>query len=56
MKISLVKTAVRIGEFLLYPEHPRNKIKVNYDQNVSDELLKDESGRVYIIFRNKVGK
>ena len=48
MKISLVKTAVRIGEFLLYPEHPRNKIKVNYDQNVSDELLKDESGRVYL--------
>ena len=48
MKINLVKTAVRIGEFMLYPEHPRNKIKVNYDQNVSDELLKDESGRVYL--------
>ena len=48
MNINKVKTAIKIGDFVLYPEHRRNKIRTIYNPNLSDKVLKNESGRVYL--------
>jgi hypothetical protein len=56
MNIQLVKTAFKVGFLVLKDDSSQNKIKVIWDEQVSSELLKDESGRVYLIVVNNIIK
>lgn len=47
MKIKDVKTAIKIGDFLLKENH-RNKIDINYLPKISNKVLTDETPRVYL--------
>lgn len=49
MKIDLVKTATKVANIVSRNDDSDNKIKVNWSSDVSDKILKDESGRVYLI-------
>ena len=47
MKIEEVKTARKLGDFVLKQNH-RNKIDINYLDDISKEVLNDEIPRVYL--------
>lgn len=49
MNISTVKTAIKIGDFILNPnEKSPNHIKVQYSKNIEKDFLKNNAGRVYL--------
>jgi hypothetical protein len=48
MHINKVKTAIKVGEFVLYPEHPRNKIRTIFNTQIDQKILTNEAGRVYL--------
>ena len=55
MKISQVKTAVKIADFVLKHNH-RNKIDISYLSNISKADLSDDTPRVYLFVVNGVIK
>lgn len=55
MKISEVKTATKIGNFILKENH-RNKIDLKYLSNLSKGFLEDDSARIYLIVRDGIIK
>ena len=57
MNIELVKTATKIGDFVLNNDNSSpNHIKVQYSPNVSRNLLSDNKGRVYLFVVDKIIK
>lgn len=52
MNISKVKTAIKIGDFVLLPPGGKNKIGINYLPDISKEVLTDESARIYIFVQD----
>ena len=53
MNIKKVTTSIKIGNFILHPnKDSRNYIKVDYDQNLSNSMKLDNSGRVYLFVVN----
>ena len=48
MNIKQVKTAIKIGDFVLKQNH-RNKIDIKYLPNISNKVLTDETPRVYLL-------
>lgn len=55
MKIKNVKTAIKIGDFILKHNH-RNKIDIRYLPNISKEILLDECARIYIFVQDGIIK
>ena len=53
MNISKVKTAIKVADVIKRNDTSKNKIKMSWCTNVNKEVLKDDSGRVYIITSNK---
>jgi hypothetical protein len=51
MNISEVRTAIKIGEFILRRNHA-NKIDVVYLPGVNDKILKDDAARVYLFVQD----
>jgi len=56
MNISSVKTAIKVADVVKRNDESNNKIKMNWNEEVPNEVLKDESGRVYIITSNGIIK
>lgn len=52
MNISDVKTAIKVANVVKRDDKSHNKIKMVWSHNVPKEILKDDSGRVYIITSN----
>ena len=53
MHINKVKTAIKVGDFILHPnKNSRNYIKVDYASNLSNKIKLDNSGRVYLLVVN----
>ncbi|MEM4719676.1 MAG: hypothetical protein QXG18_02330 [Candidatus Pacearchaeota archaeon] len=55
MDIKEVKTAVKVGEFVLKTNHP-NKIDIKYLSTLSQKDLKDDTPRVYLFVVDSVIK
>lgn len=55
MNIKEVKTAIKIGEFILRQNH-RNKIDIKYLSSLDDKLLIDNSARIYLIVQDGIIK
>ena len=55
MNIKEVKTAIKIGDFVLKHNH-RNKIDIRYLPKISKDVLLDESARVYLFVQNGIIK
>lgn len=55
MNIKEVKTAIKIGDFVLRKNH-RNKIDIRYLPNISDRTLTDDSARIYLIVQDGIIK
>jgi hypothetical protein len=55
MNIKDVKTAIKIGDFVLKQNH-ENKIDIKYQSTLSTEILTDGSARVYLIVQNGIIK
>ena len=55
MNISSVKTATKIGDFVLKKNH-RNKIDIKYLPDISKEKLIDSAARVYIFVQDGIIK
>lgn len=55
MNIEEVKTATKIGDFLLKKNH-RNKIGIKYLSNLSNKKLTDDSARIYLIVQDGIIK
>lgn len=55
MNIKDVKTAVKIGDFVLRQNH-RNKIDIKYLSNIDNKILTDNSARIYLIVQDGVIK
>jgi len=55
MNIKEVKTATKIGDFVLRQNH-RNKIDIRYLSNISNETLIDNSARIYLIVQDGIIK
>jgi hypothetical protein len=55
MNIKEVKTAVKVGNFVLKENH-RNKIDIRYLPNLSRELLEDDSARIYLMVQDGIIK
>lgn len=55
MHINEVKTAIKIGEFVLRRNHP-NKIGIKYLPGVEESLLKDDRARVYLFVQDGIIK
>ena len=51
MKISEVKNAIKYGDFVLREDSP-NKIDIKWLQNITKDMLKDETPRVYIFVKD----
>lgn len=56
MNISSVKTAIKVADVIERGDDSHNKIKMNWNKEVPNETLKDDSGRVYIIVSNGIIK
>src|SRR3989304_3943332 len=54
MNIKDVKTAIKIGDFILRANH-RNKIAINYLPGIND-ILTDDSARIYLIVQDGIIK
>jgi len=55
MKIKDVKTAMKVGDFVLRKEG-RNKIDIKYLPNIDNKILTDNSARVYLIVQDGIIK
>ncbi len=55
MNIKDVKTAIKIGDFVLRKNH-RNKIDIKYPPNIDKKILTDNSARIYLIIQDEVIK
>ena len=55
MNIREVKTAIKIGDFVLKKKH-RNKIDIKYLSNLSNKKLTDDSARIYLIVQDGIIK
>jgi len=55
MHIKEVKTAIKIGDFVLRKNH-RNKIDIRYLPNINKKILTDNSARVYLIVQDGIIK
>lgn len=55
MNIKDVKTAIKIGDFVLRKNH-RNKIDIKYLPNIDNKKLTDNSARIYIIVQDGIIK
>lgn len=55
MQIKEVKTAVKVGDFVLKYNH-QNKIDLKYSDNIDKKILTDDSARVYLIVQDGVIK
>lgn len=55
MNIKEVKTAIKVGDFLLKQNH-RNKIDIKYLSNISKSVLLDNSPRIYLFVQDKIIK
>ena len=47
MRINEVKTAIKIGDFVLKKNH-RNKIDINYLPHINKDVLNDDTARIYL--------
>lgn len=55
MNIKNVKTAIKIGDFVLRQKH-RNKIDIKYLPNIDKKILTDSSARIYLITQDEIIK
>ncbi|KKT16334.1 MAG: Type II restriction endonuclease [Parcubacteria group bacterium GW2011_GWB1_43_6] len=55
MKIKNVKTAIKVGDFVLKQNH-RNHIDIKYLPTLNNKVLTDNSARVYLIIQDGVIK
>jgi len=55
MHISEVKTATKIGDFILRNNH-RNKIDMHYLPDLSKEVLNDDTARIYLFVQDGIIK
>ena len=55
MNIKEVKTAIKIGDFILRQNH-KNKIDIRYLSNIDKKILTDNSARIYLITQNEIIK
>lgn len=55
MNIKNVKTAIKIGDFVLRQNH-RNKINIKYLPNIDKKILTDSSARIYLITQDGIIK
>lgn len=55
MKIKDVKTAIKVGDFVLRKNH-RNKIDIKYLSNLDNKILTDNSARIYLIIQDGIIK
>ncbi len=55
MNIKEVKTAFKVGDFVLRQNH-RNKIDIKYLSGLSNEILTDDSARIYLIVQDGIIK
>ncbi len=55
MQIKEVRTAVKVGDFILKNNH-QNKIDLKYSDNIDKKILTDDSARVYLIVQDGVIK
>lgn len=55
MNIKEVKTAIKVGDFILRQNH-RNKIDIRYLAGLDNKVLADSSARVYLIVQDGVIK
>lgn len=55
MNIKDVKTAIKIGDFVLKQNH-KNKIDIKYLPTISKEVLSDETPRVYLFVQDGIIK
>jgi hypothetical protein len=55
MNIKEVKTAIKIGNFVLRQNH-KNKIDIQYLPNVDKKILTDNPARIYLMVQNKIIK
>jgi len=55
MDIREVKTAIKIGDFILRSKH-KNKIDIKYLSNIDKKILTDNSARVYLIVQDGIIK
>ncbi|KKQ21427.1 MAG: hypothetical protein US36_C0020G0010 [Candidatus Wolfebacteria bacterium GW2011_GWC1_37_10] len=55
MNIKDVKTAIKVGDFVLKKDH-RNKIDIKYLPHPSNKVLTDSSARIYLIVQDGVIK
>jgi len=51
MNIKEVKNAIKFGDFVLKQNH-RNKIEIKWLPNITKEMLKDETPRVYLFVQD----
>ncbi|MEM4215173.1 MAG: hypothetical protein QW484_02310 [Candidatus Pacearchaeota archaeon] len=49
MNIKEVKTAIKVGDFVLRNDRTPNKININFLPNLGKNILEDDSARIYII-------
>lgn len=47
MNINKVKTATKVGDFVLRQNH-RNKIDINYLSSIKKDVLNDDIARIYL--------
>lgn len=55
MHIKEVKTAIKIGDFVLKNNH-RNKIDLKYLPNLDNKILTDDSARIYLFVQDGIIK
>lgn len=55
MNIKDVKTAIKVGDFVLRQNH-RNKIDIKYLPNIDNKTLTDDSARIYLIVQDGIIK
>lgn len=55
MNIRKVKTAIKIGDFILRQNH-KNKIDIRYLPNIDTKILRDNAARIYLIIQNGIIK
>lgn len=55
MKITEVKTAIKVGDFILRENH-RNKINIKYLHGLNKDILNDDVARVYLFVQDEIIK
>ncbi|OGZ22627.1 MAG: hypothetical protein A2W71_00085 [Candidatus Nealsonbacteria bacterium RIFCSPLOWO2_02_39_8] len=55
MDIKEVKTAIKVGDFVLRKNH-RNKISIEYLSNLDKKIITDNSARIYLMVQDGIIK